>query len=127
LSIEPARRLLFPFGARLFASLLAFTAGSSCLAADEFKTPAISSVRVEWRAVLDALRSEISSQPPVASAFTFSGQRRVWPSDPRSTPALVQLNAVTSEIFPGIGRSPVPVMLPFDTAAFLNARLGGAR
>jgi hypothetical protein len=126
LSIEPARRLLFPFGARLLAFLLAFIAGNACLAADEFRTPAISSVRVEWRAVLDALRSEISTQPPAASAFTFSGQRRVWPSDPRSTPALVQLNAVTSEIFPGIGRSPVPVLLPFDTAAFLNARLNGA-
>jgi hypothetical protein len=36
------------------------------------------------------------------------------------------LNAVTSPVFPGIGRSPVPVLLPFDTAAFLNARLSGA-
>jgi murein DD-endopeptidase MepM/ murein hydrolase activator NlpD len=126
LSIEPARRLLFPFGARLLACLLALIAGNACLAADEFRTPAISSVRVEWRAVLDALRSEISTQPPVASAFTFAGQRRVWPSDPRSTPALVQLNAVTSQIFNGIGRSPVPVLLPFDSAAFVNARLNGA-
>jgi hypothetical protein len=126
LSIEPGRRLPFRFGARLLAWLLAFIAGNACLAADQFKTPAISSVRVEWRAVLDALRSEINTQPSVASAFTFSGQRRVWPSDPRSTPALVQLNAVTSPIFPGIGRSPVPVLLPFDTAAFLAARLNGA-
>jgi len=126
LSIEPARRPLFPFGARLLACLLAFIAGNARLAADEFKTPAISSVRVEWRAVLDALRSEISSQPSVASAFTFSGQRRVWPSDPRATPALVQLNAVMSEIFPGIGRSPVPVLLPFDSAGFLDARMNGA-
>ncbi len=41
-------------------------------------------------------------------------------------PALVQLNAVTSRIFAGIGRSPVPVLLPFDTAAFLSAQLKGA-
>jgi hypothetical protein len=101
-------------------------AGNACLAAGAFNTPAISSVRVEWRAVLDALRSEINAQPSVASAFTFSGQRRVWPSDPRSTPALVQLNAVTSQIFNGIGRSPVPVLLPFDSAGFLAARLSGA-
>ncbi len=40
-------------------------------------------------------------------------------------PALLQLNAVTSRIFTGIGRSPVPVLLPFDTAAFLDARLKG--
>ncbi|MEA2894390.1 MAG: hypothetical protein QOJ84_5 [Bradyrhizobium sp.] len=118
--------MLFPSGAGLLACLLAFVAGNACLAADEFRTPAISSVRVEWRAALDALRSEIGTQPQVASAFTFSGQRRVWPSDPRSTPALVQLNAVTSPMFAGIGRSPVPVLLPFDTAGFLAARLGGA-
>ena len=35
-------------------------------------------------------------------------------------PALMQLNAVTSQIFTGIGRSRVPVLLPFDTAAFLE-------
>jgi hypothetical protein len=126
LNIEPGRRLLLQFGAHLLVWLLPFIAGNACLAADEFKTPAVSSVRVEWRAVLDALRSEINTQPSVASAFTFSGQRRVWPSDPRSTPALVQLNAVTSPIFSGIGRSPVPVLLPFDTAGFLAARLSGA-
>jgi hypothetical protein len=39
---------------------------------------------------------------------------------------LVQLNAVTSKIFAGIGRSPVPVLLPFDTAEYLEARLKGA-
>jgi hypothetical protein len=126
LSIEPRRGLLLRFGARPLASLLVLIAGSGCLAAGEFKTPAISSVRVEWRAVLDALRSEINTQPSVASALTFSGQRRVWPSDPRSTPGLVQLNAITAPIFPGIDRSPVPVLLPFDTAAFLAARQSGA-
>jgi hypothetical protein len=113
-------------GVRLLISGLLLGAGSASLAADEFRTPAISSVRVEWRAVRDQLKSEINTQPAVASSFTFSGQRRVWPSDPRSMPALVQLNAVTSEIFAGIGRSAVPVLLPFDAAAFLNARLNGA-
>jgi hypothetical protein len=33
---------------------------------------------------------------------------------------------VTSQIFTGIGRSPVPVLLPFDTAAFLASGLNGA-
>ena len=106
-------------------SLLLLIAGPSILFADEFRTPAISAVHVEWRAVIDQLRSEISSQPSAAAAFTFSGQRRVPASDPRSTPAMVQLNAVTSPIFAGIGRSPVPVLLPFDTAAFLEARSNG--
>ena len=81
--------------------------------------------RVEWRAVLDQLRAEIGAVPAVASDFTFSVQRRVAASDPRSMPALVQLNAVTSPIFTGIGRSPVPVLLPFDAAAYVEARRNG--
>ena len=103
--------------------LLAGAAGAS---AEEFRTPSISAVRVEWRAVLDQLRSEINTQPAIASAFTFASQRRVPGWDPRSTPALVQLNAITSPIFPGIGRSPVPVLLPFDAASYLDARQSGA-
>jgi len=93
--------------------------------AEEFRTPSVSAVRVEWRAVLDQLRSEINTQPAIASAFTFA-QRRAPGWDPRSTPALVQLNAITSPIFPGIGRSPVPVLLPFDAANYLDARQSGA-
>jgi hypothetical protein len=126
LRTKAACRPLFRLLAPTLTSLLLLVAGSSILFADEFKTPAISAVHVEWRAVLDQLRSEFSSQPSVASGFAFSGQRRVPASDPRSTPALVQLNAVTSPIFTGIGRSPVPVLLPFDTAAFLEARSNGA-
>jgi len=110
----------------MLASFSLFLAGTAGLAADEFRTPAISAVRVEWRSALDQLRSEINAQPAIASAFTFSGRRRLPAFDPRSTPALMQLNAVTSQIFTGIGRSPVPVLLPFDTAAFLDARQNGA-
>jgi hypothetical protein len=116
----------FRFVAHLLASFLLLPACTARVSADEFRTPAISVARVEWRAVLDELRSEINSQPAVASAFTFSGQRRLPAFDPRSIPALVQLNAVTSQIFTGIGRSAVPVLLPFDTAAFLDAQLKGA-
>jgi hypothetical protein len=126
LNINTLLRRLARFGSSLLASGFLLVIGTAVASAEQFRTPEISAVRVEWRAVLDALRSEISAQPVVAPSFTFSGQRRVWPSDPRSTPALVQLNAVTSEIFPGIGQSPVPVLLPFDTAGFLAARLNGA-
>jgi len=125
LRTQAVYRLLFRLGAPTLTSLLLLVAGQSALRADDFKTPAVSAVHVEWRAVLDQLRSEISATPSVASAFTFSGQRRVPASDPRSTPALMQLNAVTSKIFAGIDRSPVPVLLPFDTAAFLDARANG--
>lgn len=100
--------------------------GADGAAAEEFRTPSISAVRVEWRAVTDQLRAEINTQPAIASAFTFASQRRIPRWDPRATPALVQLNAITSPVFPGIGRSPVPVLLPFDTANYLEARQSGA-
>jgi murein DD-endopeptidase MepM/ murein hydrolase activator NlpD len=114
------------FVPRLLASFLLLLAGTALVAADEFRTPAVSAVRVEWRAALDQLRSEINTRPAVAPAFSFTGQRRLPPFDPRMTPALLQLNGVTSPIFTGIGRSRVPVLLPFDTAAFLDAQLNGA-
>jgi hypothetical protein len=119
------RLVAVPLIAPTLASLLLLVAGSTALSAEEFRTPLISAVHVEWRAVLDQFRSEINTRPSVAPTFTFAAQRRVPASDPRSTPALVQLNAVTSQIFPRIGRSPVPVLLPFDTAAFLDARSHG--
>jgi hypothetical protein len=119
-------RTFFRLAALTLTSCLFVTVAASMLYAGEFRTPAISAARVEWRAAIDQFRSEINSQPAVASAFTFSGQRRLPAFDPRLTPALVQLNAVTSQIFTGIGRSPVPVLLPFDTAAFFDARLNGA-
>jgi hypothetical protein len=114
------------FVARLLASFSLLIAGTWSLPADEFRTPAISAVRVEWHAALDQLRSEIGPHPAVVPPFTFFARRRLPASDPRSMPALVQLNAVTSQIFAGIGRSPVPVLLPFDTAAFLDAQSNGA-
>src|SRR5689334_8904654 len=97
-------------------------AGAPSFAAEEFQAPPVSAARVEWRAVFDQLRAEIGAVPSVASDFTFSVQRRIAASDPRSMPALVQLNAVTSPIFTGIGRSPIPVLLPFDAAAYVEAR-----
>lgn len=116
-------RKVVSFVACWLAALLSPFPGA---AADEFRTPSISAMRVEWRAVLDQLRQEINARPTVAASFTFAGQRRVPASDPRATPALVQLNAVTAPIFPGIARSPIPVLLPFDTASYLEARQGGA-
>ena len=112
--------------ALLLTSISLFVAGTAPLAAEEFRTPAISAVRVDWRGALNQLRSEINAHPAVAPAFTLTRRYRLPASDPRSMPTLVQLNGVTSPIFAGIGRSPVPVLLPFDTVAFLDARLNGA-
>jgi murein DD-endopeptidase MepM/ murein hydrolase activator NlpD len=125
LRLKAVGRPLFRLVAPTLASALLVVAGQSALHADEFRTPPVSAVHVEWRAVLDQLRSEISTTPSVASAFTFSSQRRVPASDPRSMPALMQLNAVTSKVFTGVNRSPIPVLLPFDTSAYLDARANG--
>jgi murein DD-endopeptidase MepM/ murein hydrolase activator NlpD len=115
------------FVKRSLAILGLLLADTAALTAEEFRTPPISVVRVEWHAVLDQLRAEISAAPAATSDFAFSSQRRVGASDPRSMPALLQLNGVTSPIFSGVGRSPVPVLLPFDTAAYLDARRNGAQ
>jgi hypothetical protein len=114
------------FIARLWVSCSLLVAGTGGLVADEFKTPIVSVARADWRAALDQLRAEIGTRPSVGPAFTFANRSRLPGSDPRSMPALVQLNAVTSQIFTGIGRSAVPVLLPFDTAAYLDARWNGA-
>src|SRR3954451_10351164 len=110
---------------RWLAAFCLLVAGLIGAAAEEFRTPSITAVRVEWRAVLDRLRTEIASRPPIASRFTFAGQRRVPASDPRATPALVQLNAINASLFAGIGRSPVPVLLPFETADYLEDQADG--
>ena len=114
---------------RIVASALAsfaFLHTGAARSGDEFRTPAISAVHVEWRAALEQLRSEISTAPAVAQDFAFATQRRRPGSDPRSMPGLVQLNAATAQVFSGIGRSAVPVLLPFDAAAWLEARRSGA-
>ena len=44
----------------------------------------------------------------------------------RAFPALARLNAVMSQRFAGLATSPVPVLLPFDTAALLRDQADGA-
>src|SRR4029078_5844222 len=83
-------------------------------------------LRVDWRAALDQLRTEINSRPAIAGDFIFVPRRSVPRYDPRATPALVQLNAVSSQFFTGIARRPVPVLLPFDAGAYLEAQRNGA-
>jgi len=118
---------MFRWLVRVWASsLLLLTAGQAALPAEEFGTATISVGRVDWRAARDQLRSEINTQPAIATNFTFAGQRRVPRHDPRAFPAMLQLNAVTAPIFDGIGQSPIPVLLPFDSAAFLADRNNGA-
>ena len=93
--------------------------------ADEFITPAISFARVDWRAAVDQLRAEVAARPAAAGALTFTRGRRHRPFDQRRVPALMQLNAIAEQVFPGTNQSPVPVLLPFDTSAYLADRMSG--
>ncbi|UFZ08236.1 M23 family metallopeptidase [Bradyrhizobium ontarionense] len=103
--------------------IITLAASSGGRAADAFVAPAVTVNRADWRAAMDQLRSELNAAPEVAADFALSARRRsVGADDPRRRPALTQLNGVTSAIFTGIGRSPVPVLLPFDTTAYLAAR-----
>ncbi len=86
------------------AALLLLVTAIGSASADDFKTPGISIARVEWRTALDQFKSEIRAWPDIADRFTFKGQRRLPPSDPRTMPALMQLNAITLPIFSGINQ-----------------------
>ncbi|GLH75316.1 peptidase M23 [Bradyrhizobium sp. SSBR45G] len=108
------------------AAMITLAASSIGRAADAFAPPTITLHRADWRAALDQLRSELTVAPEVAADVALTARRHgITADDPRRRPALVQLNGVTSMIFTGIGRSPVPVLLPFDTTAFLGARRRG--
>ncbi|WP_314950814.1 M23 family peptidase [Bradyrhizobium cosmicum] len=114
----------FRFVSLLLATLSLLTA--TPLAADDIRSPSLTALRVDWRAALDQLRTEINSRPRIAGDFIFAPRRSMPRYDPRAMPALVQLNAVSSQFFTGIARSSVPVLLPFDAAAYLEAQHNGA-
>ncbi len=79
----------------------------------EMKEPRVAFAAVDWnaaRATLADLDATTSNAPAGAP----------------QPGALAQLNAATEKVFPNIAESAVPVLLPFDTAAFLRARSQGA-
>jgi hypothetical protein len=97
-------RKSFRFVPLLLASLSLLAAAP--VAADEFRGPSLTALRVDWRAALDQLRVEINSRPQIAGDFIFAPRRSGPRYDPRAMPALVQLNAISSRFFTGITRSP---------------------
>ena len=72
----------------------------------EMKPPRVSAVTVDWPAVRRALAD-----------FSALGTKQ---------DAVERLNDATRSIFPNIGTSPIPVLLPFDTASFLSDAATGA-
>ena len=73
----------------------------------EMKSPRVSSVDVDWGAV----RAAVSDLFPQLSEGGSDGAK---------ADALARLNEATQSVFPNIAASPIPVLLPFDTAAYLK-------
>ena len=87
---------------------LALAASIIAAAAQEMKSPRISSTQVDW----DAAVRELASIDSLKQADVPA--------------AMAELNRATGERFANIAASPVPVLLPFDTAAFLRERAAAA-
>lgn len=94
--------------------------------ADQFKTPAISVARPDWQSAVRQLRTEISSEPHAVEHFNFTAASRARLFRPQQFTSIAQLNAITSPLFPDVGLSSIPVLLPFDTAQYLTDRDNGA-
>ena len=79
----------------------------------KMQSPTVARVEVDWAAAQAALAGFAQLTAPDQAAGATAGD------------ALVRLNAVTEKVFPKIATSSVPVLLPFDTAAFLRDAAAG--
>jgi hypothetical protein len=85
---------------------LALAAGMLAAAAQEMKSPRITPSHADW----DAVAADLGV---------------LEPGKPAAMPELMaNLNRATGARFSNIAASPVPVLLPFDTATFLHDRAG---
>jgi hypothetical protein len=81
-------------------------------AAADMKAPRVLPVNTDW----NAARTALAGFAPLMAHDS---------SDAAAADSLVRLNAATKKVFPSIALSSVPVLLPFDTAAFLRDDAGG--
>jgi hypothetical protein len=104
-----------------FAMLLAASSAAAQQAAPDaapeatakMQAPTVARAEVDWAAAQAALAGFAQLTAPDQAAGPAAGD------------ALTRLNAVTEKIFPKIATSSVPVLLPFDTAAFLRDAAAG--
>jgi len=91
-------------------------------AAQDMKPPRLSFAEVDWSAAVATLAEVDALRPAtVAAAYRPPGAG----ADNAMPRALARLNAVMSHRFAGLARSPVPVLLPFDTDALLRDQAAG--
>ena len=97
----------------LIGLVIASLAAAQNAASDEMKSPRLSAADVDWGAV----RAALADLEPLKSDSDGAD----------ATPdVLTRLNSAVAKIFPKIAASPVPVLLPFDTAAYLHDTALGA-
>jgi hypothetical protein len=90
-------------------------AAMTAAAAQEMQAPRLTHIHPDWSAVATDLGAIVP--PPAAPSQADA-------SAP-AAPSIADLNRATADLFPNIASSLVPVLLPFDTAGFLNDRAAG--
>ena len=100
---------------------LALAVGTIAAAAQDMKTPRISCTHVDWEAVA----AEVAAIDGLAPAAIRESDDTPTPM-PAAAELMASLNRATAERFANIHISPVPVLLPFDAAAFLHDKTANA-
>jgi hypothetical protein len=100
---------------------LVLAVGIVAAAAQDMKSPRVSSIRVDW----DALALELRAIEGANTAQRWTEEETKRPLASAAN-ALAGVNVAVGDRFANIASSPVPVLLPFDTPAFLRERAGPA-
>ena len=120
-----AARAAARFIAAATVAVTSIAAASDAALAEDMKPPRLEHINPDWNAVAADLAA-LAPQPATSAQSPAPAGK----ATPGAVPApgaasLGDLNRATAELFPGITTSAVPVLLPFDTAAFLKDRAGG--
>ncbi len=102
---------LFGFAVVLPAAAQAPSPAAPAPDADAMSSPRLTSATVDWSAV----RAALADLDPGKTQDSAS-----------AADVLTRLNAASGKVLPDIATSPVPVLLPFDTAALLRDAAQGA-
>jgi hypothetical protein len=97
---------------------LALALGIGTVSAEEMKPPRVSSVAVDWGRLSADFQILDEGRPTGATG----DQANDAPA--AAAEAIARINLATGERFANIAASPVPVLLPFDTPAFMRDREG---
>jgi hypothetical protein len=104
----------------LFAAVASIAVTASASHAGEMKPPRLSHIKADWTAVA----TDLAAIEPQGAAPALAAKPAAAPTGIAAP--IAELNRMTADLFPAIATSAVPVLLPFDTAAYLKDRAAGA-